>query len=214
MSEYGVQYTEFNRQQQLVRKERVFKTEAGRTAFLAKLEDRDNFNEVTAMTFDGRTVWETAGADPDVPQPEGERAEVVEPLSPSPSDEATENEAAVTEPALIEIVATDEERSTLAQILDENAGDPEVEQPEPAPSADPQRALIPLIRAHAEKYYSINGWDILVETMDDEAILAALGRTRTMNGAVLKLSTMLYHQSAHRADIMATADLEDEGEGA
>lgn len=50
----------------------------------------------------------------------------------------------------------------------------------------PPHPLVPGVRAHAEKFVYQNGWDILVETMTDEDIIAIIGRARTVKGAVIK----------------------------
>lgn len=47
---YGVRWTEFNRRDQLVTKEKDFPSEAKRAAFVKKLEAKDNFNSILAWS--------------------------------------------------------------------------------------------------------------------------------------------------------------------
>ena len=46
--EYGVRWQEFNRSDQLIVKEKVFKTEAARDRFIAKRSQDDKFHAVYA----------------------------------------------------------------------------------------------------------------------------------------------------------------------
>jgi len=48
--EYGLRWQEFDKQERLVTKERLFKTEKQLQAFLKKLEQKDNFYSGYAMS--------------------------------------------------------------------------------------------------------------------------------------------------------------------
>ena len=48
LSEYGIKWTEFNRNDQLIGKERIFKTLSARAKFIEKLIEKDNFNAIEA----------------------------------------------------------------------------------------------------------------------------------------------------------------------
>jgi hypothetical protein len=50
MKNYGVRWQEFNRQDQLVMKEKWFETEKTRESFITKLEAKDNFYEIYALS--------------------------------------------------------------------------------------------------------------------------------------------------------------------
>lgn len=60
--DWGVEWTEFNKKDQLVGKQKFFATEKARDKFIDKLEDKDNFNQVTA-TSDPRVSEMTTTAD-------------------------------------------------------------------------------------------------------------------------------------------------------
>lgn len=60
--DWGVEWTEFNKSSQLVGKQKFFATEKARDKFISKLEDKDNFNQVTA-TSDPRVQEMTATGD-------------------------------------------------------------------------------------------------------------------------------------------------------
>lgn len=60
--DWGVEWTEFNTKSQLVGKQKFFATEKARDKFIDKLEDKDNFNQVTA-TSDPRVSEMTTTAD-------------------------------------------------------------------------------------------------------------------------------------------------------
>lgn len=53
----------------------------------------------------------------------------------------------------------------------------------PIPADD----LVHLVKAHAYKNYSKDGWDFLVECSSDEEILAAIGKATTLRGAIAKV---------------------------
>jgi len=48
--EYGVRWTEFDRQDRLVSKQRMFKSAESRDKFIEKLRNKNNFNEIIAIT--------------------------------------------------------------------------------------------------------------------------------------------------------------------
>jgi hypothetical protein len=48
MKEYGVRWTEFNRRDELVQKEKFFDTEKKRDKYIEKLEQKDNFYRIEA----------------------------------------------------------------------------------------------------------------------------------------------------------------------
>ena len=69
-----------------------------------------------------------------------------------------------------------------------------------------QRAFIALIRAHAVQHYNEDGWDILVETYEDEDILDIIeGKAVTVEDAIKVLHAGLKIQDDYRKEIQATA---------
>ena len=61
-SNWVVKWTEFNKKNQLIGKQKFFKTEKARDKFIDKLETKDNFNQVTA-TSDPNVSEMTSTAD-------------------------------------------------------------------------------------------------------------------------------------------------------
>lgn len=70
----------------------------------------------------------------------------------------------------------------------------------------PQQAFIALIRAHALANYNKDGWDILVETYEDEDILEAIeGKAVTVDEAIKVLGKVLKVADDYRKEIQSTA---------
>jgi hypothetical protein len=70
----------------------------------------------------------------------------------------------------------------------------------------PQRAFLALIRAHALQHYNEDGWDILVETYEDEDILDIIeGKAVTFDEAIKVLQAGLKIQDDFRKEIQSTA---------
>ena len=46
MTEFGIRWQEFNRRDELVMKEKIFKTDKAREKFVEKLEEKDNFYQI------------------------------------------------------------------------------------------------------------------------------------------------------------------------
>jgi len=69
-----------------------------------------------------------------------------------------------------------------------------VAEPEPEPvvvatvpaEADPLDEIVAGVKEHATKNYE-KGWDVVVETMSDDQIKAAIGKVKTVKGAITKL---------------------------
>jgi fructose-1,6-bisphosphatase len=49
--EYGVRWSEFDRNDRIVKKEKIFKSEAAMQSFIKKLEAKDNFNKIEAYSM-------------------------------------------------------------------------------------------------------------------------------------------------------------------
>lgn len=63
--------------------------------------------------------------------------------------------------------------------------------------------LVQMVRKYAIDNYDRDGWDFLVETLEDEEIAAALGNSKTLSGAVWACQTRLglREMDAHRTEI-------------
>ena len=48
MSEYGIRWVEFNKRNEMVTKEKIFKTEKARNRFADKVVEKDNFYQIDA----------------------------------------------------------------------------------------------------------------------------------------------------------------------
>lgn len=48
MTEYGIRWQEFNKRDEVVTKEKIFKTEKAREKFIDKLVEKDNFYQLDA----------------------------------------------------------------------------------------------------------------------------------------------------------------------
>ncbi len=68
-----------------------------------------------------------------------------------------------------------------------------------------KQELLIRVREYAYNNYE-NGWDTLIECHNDEEILEAIGKAKTIPGAIVnvnkKLGIMVYHE--HRLDIQGT----------
>ena len=79
------------------------------------------------------------------------------------------------------------------------------------------KEMVEAVKAHAEANYARGGWDIIVECYDDEGIEKLLladgfdckgkkvGVPRSANGAIKKVSRMVFAVNEYRADIVAEA---------
>lgn len=47
--------------------------------------------------------------------------------------------------------------------------------------------LLEMVKAHAVKNYSRDGWDFLIECHSDEEVLEAIGKATTFRGALAKV---------------------------
>lgn len=66
-------------------------------------------------------------------------------------------------------------------------------------------ALVPAIREYANDHYEENGWDVVVETWDDDDLRKAIGYATTFKGALKKVQTKNGYFVAYRDEIAATA---------
>jgi ribosomal protein L12E/L44/L45/RPP1/RPP2 len=57
------------------------------------------------------------------------------------------------------------------------------------------------VRAHAEAHYDEHGWDILVETIDEDELTEIIRGARTVGGAISKAARHVAAIDAHRADV-------------
>ena len=60
--------------------------------------------------------------------------------------------------------------------------------------------LIRQIRDHALAHYGDGGWDVIVEAWDDDAIADAIGKARTLDGALRKLRPIVGVYADRQAD--------------
>ena len=65
--------------------------------------------------------------------------------------------------------------------------------------------MVAAVRAHAVKNYTDGVSDIIAETMDRDDIVAAIGKARTLKGAVRNVRRSVSDYAEYRADICATA---------
>jgi len=61
--EFGVRWTEFDRHDYLITKEKIFNSAEARDRFITKLEKKDNFNQVVAMTAEATLASEAGVPD-------------------------------------------------------------------------------------------------------------------------------------------------------
>ena len=66
--------------------------------------------------------------------------------------------------------------------------------------------MIAHVRAYALDHYEQGGWDYVVEAFDDAELAEAIGKARTLDGAVRKVAWHARLLGDRRADIAATAD--------
>lgn len=66
------------------------------------------------------------------------------------------------------------------------------------------REILPLLKAHADKHYEEDGWDVFVECYTDEERLKMIGRCFTLAGAIKKIGKDLKDYDDHRKEIQAT----------
>jgi hypothetical protein len=69
--------------------------------------------------------------------------------------------------------------------------------------------LIAAVREHAVANYEQQGWDFVVETMDDEELGKLIGRARTVKGAIAKVLATISLWEERRVEVQAMAG-EDE----
>jgi hypothetical protein len=70
---------------------------------------------------------------------------------------------------------------------------------------DAMKALVEGVKKHATQHYEEDGWDYVVETMDDEEIADLVGFARNVREAIANVAntTTLLHE--RREDIQAEA---------
>lgn len=64
--------------------------------------------------------------------------------------------------------------------------------------------LVSEIRKHALANYE-KGWDVVVEAWDDETIVEAIGRAKTVSGAIKKVAKVVAQYNDYADDIRASA---------
>lgn len=64
---------------------------------------------------------------------------------------------------------------------------------------------VKVVRAYATNNYSKDGWDILVEAMDDQEIITSIGKAKTGWSAIVAVGKVVKALHAHRSEIQATA---------
>ena len=72
--------------------------------------------------------------------------------------------------------------------------------------------LVEMIKAHAIKNYSKNGWDFLVECYEDEEILEMIKGAKTFHGAKCKLAPTLKDQDEVRRERVSISKAMRNGE--
>lgn len=65
--------------------------------------------------------------------------------------------------------------------------------------------LIREIRAHALAHYNDGGWDVIVEAWEDKDIADAIGKARTLAGALRKLQPVIGVYAERQADAVISA---------
>jgi len=68
-----------------------------------------------------------------------------------------------------------------------------------------QAVLIQAVKDHARRNYDKDGWDYVVETMDDADIAKAIGKSTTVAGAIRKVASLCGLWNDRREDIQGTA---------
>lgn len=66
-------------------------------------------------------------------------------------------------------------------------------------------ALIEQVRAYALERYEAGGWDVVVECWDDEFLALAIGKARTLRGAVRKIAPIVSVYADRQADARNSA---------
>jgi hypothetical protein len=66
-------------------------------------------------------------------------------------------------------------------------------------------ALVGEVKRYAEAHYSDGGWDVIVECWSDADIAEAIGRARTLAGAIRKLRTFVSVMADRQADARNSA---------
>jgi hypothetical protein len=64
-------------------------------------------------------------------------------------------------------------------------------------------SLVIAVRAHALAHYDEVGWDIVVETMEDEDIARAFGQARSIEGAIRRVQAYVEPAFEMRAEAIA-----------
>jgi hypothetical protein len=72
-------------------------------------------------------------------------------------------------------------------------------------SAATTAELVAAVKAHAMKHYDDGGWDVVVEAMTDEDIVAAIGWATTPTGAIGKMRTSVSVWAERQADAVISA---------
>lgn len=68
----------------------------------------------------------------------------------------------------------------------------------------PQK-LIDAVKQYAVEHYETDGWDYVVETMDDDEIAHEIGDTITPEEAIAKMHKLVKMLDDHRKEIRSTA---------
>lgn len=66
-------------------------------------------------------------------------------------------------------------------------------------------ALVAHVKAHATEHYNRNGWDFVVEAMDDEEIASHIGNTKSEKVARARVRRVARALDDARREVAATA---------
>lgn len=66
-------------------------------------------------------------------------------------------------------------------------------------------SLVNAVKAHALANYETDGWDYVVEAMEDDEIAGYIGKARTETGAIAKVAAVTKALDSRRKDVQATA---------
>ena len=65
--------------------------------------------------------------------------------------------------------------------------------------------LIDAVKQYAKEHYETDGWDYVIETMDDMEIAQEIGDTTTPEEAIAKMYDLVKMLDTHRKEIQSTA---------
>jgi hypothetical protein len=80
--------------------------------------------------------------------------------------------------------------------------------PAAAKAAELLRSLIAAVKAHAAANYE-SGWDVVVETMDDDDIAEKIGRARTVKSAISRVGEVVKMQVDRRIEVLSQSGEHD-----